>query len=197
MENEMTDMLFDLEGDFLPEGYAFHLWNAIVNILPWIEDTTHAGILPLKGSLNGRILLLPKRAKLGLRIPLDCSEKALDLTGKTLVIGDSSVKIGKGAKKPIEAYPTLHSHFVESGKEETDFLEDVAETLEGMGIAGKCICGRSQRMKLGNEPLAGYSLVVHDLKPSGSIGLQQSGLGKHRRYGCGLFVPHKTISGLE
>ncbi len=197
MESEMTDILFDLEGDFLPEGYVFALWKEIVRILPRLEEWPHAGMLPLKGSASGQGLLLPRRAKLALRIPMDFSAEALELSGKTLDIGGCSIRTGKGGKRPIEAYPTLHAHFVESDREETDFLGDVAGKLDEMGITGKLICGRHQIMPCGNERLSGYSLVVHDLKPAGSIRLQHFGLGKYRHFGCGQFVPHKTISGLE
>jgi len=39
--------------------------------------------------------------------------------------------------------------------------------------------------------------VIHDLKPEASLRLQYTGLGSDRRYGCGVFVPYKVITGLD
>ncbi|HQT27169.1 MAG TPA: type I-MYXAN CRISPR-associated protein Cas6/Cmx6 [Burkholderiales bacterium] len=193
----MTDILFDLEGGFLPKGYGLLLWKEITLELPWLENQELAGILPLKGSSNAEGLLLPRRAKLALRIPLEHFTNALDLTGKTLDVGGNMLKIGRGKQRQIEAYPTLNSHFVVSDKDEADFLDEAEEKLAEMGISCKLICGRHQTMHFGDELLSGYSLVAHDLKPAGSIRLQHSGLGAHRHIGCGFFAPHKTIAGLE
>lgn len=193
----MTDIRFDLECAFLPMGYAFPLWAEIALALPWLHGDSQSGILPLKGSASGGGIALPKRAKLVLRIPEAHARKALELTGRTLDIGGNPLKIGQGRQKPIEPYPTLKSQLVESSKEEEAFLGDIAEALAEMQIPCKWICGRYHSLQNGNEAIAGYSLVVHDLKPAGSVRLQQAGLGNYRRYGCGLFVPHKTIAGLD
>lgn len=197
MENDMTDVLFDLEGGFLPRGYGFPLWKAISALLPWLEDQRQAGILPLKGSPSGEHLLLPKRAKLALRIPGQFAQTAMALCGKTLDVDGTPLKIGSGRQKAIEPYPTLHAQIVESTKNETDFIDDVSKNLAEMQISCKLICGKHQTLKHGKDVVSGYSLVVHDLKPAESIRLQYWGLGDHRHFGCGLFVPHKTIAGLE
>ena len=36
--------------------------------------------------------------------------------------------------------------------------------------------------------------MLHDLKLEQSALLQQVGLGEHRKLGCGIFVPHKSIA---
>ncbi len=197
MASEITDIVFDLEGNFLPEGYGALLWKELVLALPWLENQNPAGILPIKGASSGKGLLLPRRAKLALRIPAEFFRNALDLEGKTIEVGESTLKIGRGKERRIEAYPTLNSHFVVSEMDETDFLHDAEEKMGELGIACKLICGKHQALKYGTETLSGYSLVAYDLKPPGSIRLQHSGLGSHRHIGCGFFVPHKTIAGLE
>ena len=197
MPNEMIDVRFDLEGRFVPNGYALPLWSEVTRILPALEDFELAGILPLKGAASGEGLLLPRRAKLALRIPASFVRNALELSGKTLDIEGNPLYVGTGAPREIEAYPTLRSQFVASEKTETDFLEEIEEELEQLEISCKWICGRKQTLKNGKTIISGYSLAVHDLKPPASIRLQQVGLGNYRRLGCGIFVPHKTIAGLD
>ena len=197
MANEMTDIRFDLEGRFVPEAYAFPLWSEVTRILPELEDFELAGILPLKGAASSEGMLLPRRTKLALRIPASFVQNALELTGKTLNIEGNPLHVGTGTLRKLEAYPTLRSQFVASEKIETDFLEEVEEILEKLEISCKWICGRRQTLKSGETIISGYSLAVHDLKPPASIRLQQVGLGNYRRFGCGIFVPHKTIAGLD
>ncbi len=197
MEHEMTDILFDLKGNFVPAGYPLPLWSEIVKTLPWLKDEVHAGILPLKGAESRDGMLLPQRAKLALRIPEKYETQALALTGKMLDVEGNRLDVGQGRKRPIEAYPTLKAQIVESQLDEAAFLEEVGHALAALGIPCKWICGKRQSLQLASGTVSGYSLVVHDLKPADSIRLQQVGLGKYRHYGCGIFVPHKTIAGLD
>ena len=197
MESEMTDIIFDIKGDFVPLGYPFLLWNEIEKTLPWLSGEAHAGILPLKGAASDAGMLLPKRTKLAIRIPERFEKETMPLSGKRLDIAGHVLEVGQGRKRPIAAYPTLKAHIVESEMDEAAFLKDVEQELGKLGIAGKWICGKRQSLKHGDEAISGYGLVVHDLKPEASIRLQQIGLGKFRRFGCGIFVPHKTIAGLD
>ena len=197
MANEMTDIVFDLKGDFVPLGYPFLLWSELSKILPWLNDEVRAGILPLKGAVSDEGMLLPKRTKLAVRIPEAFTQQTMPLTGKRLDIEGHFLEIGPGKIRTIEAYPTLKAHIVESEKSEVAFLEDVERELGKLGIPCKWICGKRQTLNYGNQTISGYSLVAHDLKPEGSIRLQQLGLGNFRRFGCGIFVPHKTIAGLD
>ena len=86
---------------------------------------------------------------------------------------------------------------VESNLGEVAFLEEMKKKLLTMNIACNLICDKSRSIKGDNGALNGYGLVLHDLKPLASMQIQRSGLGGERRYGCGIFVPFKAISGLE
>jgi len=39
--------------------------------------------------------------------------------------------------------------------------------------------------------------VLHDCSTEHSMRLQEGGLGAERGLGCGIFVPHKKIGGIE
>jgi hypothetical protein len=48
-------------------------------------------------------------------------------------------------------------------------------------------------MHIPKRVIGGYSLMLHDIDLMQSMILQERGLGLHRGYGCGIFIPHKSI----
>lgn len=192
----MIDIVFDIEGEFVPEGYAFALWHEVVRCLPWLDAEKLAGILPLRAAESGGNMLLPRRAKLVLRLPVELAPQARLLSGQKLDIEGSLLQVGAAREKPLKPHPTLHAQLVESTCGEEVFMAGIAEQLREMEVFCKMICGKRRTVKGAKRQIAGYSLVLHDLKPEGSLWIQQAGLGGGRRFGCGIFVPHKVISGL-
>jgi len=200
MENripDMIDMVFGLEGSFVTEGYVFPLWDEVVNILPWIEDREQAGILPLRGSVSGEVMLLSRRSKLVLRVPVELAAQARALSGQELNVGSGTLRVGAAIERALQPYTTLHAHLVEGAEDEAVFLSGVATRLQEIGVACKWICGKRNTIEGAGQALSGFSLVLHDLKPDDSLQIQRVGLGGNRRFGCGIFVPYKTISGLD
>ncbi len=193
----MLDIAFDLKGSFIPAGYVFALWDEVVRCLPWLDAEKYAGILPLRAAANGENMLLPQRTKLVLRLPTKLAPQAMQLCGQELDAGGSALRIGKAKEKLLQPHPTLHAQLVESNSEEEAFLADMADQLREMGVVCKLICGKRNTVTGAKQSVAGYSLVLHDLKPDASLQIQRAGLGGKRHYGCGIFVPYKTISGLD
>jgi CRISPR-associated protein Cas6 len=193
---DMTDMVFDLEGRTVPAGYNFALWDEVAHILPWLENEPAAGILPLRGSETPHGLLLALRAKLTLRLPATQREEAYALCGKTLTVGAGTLLVGAAFERSFQPHNTLHAHIVEGKEDEAAFIDGIAHQLSEMKIACKWICGKRQKIADGNQEIRGYSLVLHDLKPDESLELQRTGLNGQHHYGCGIFVPYKTIAGL-
>ena len=195
---EMIDMVFDLDGGTLPAAYPFVLWEALSRRVPALAQEESVGVLPLRGTGVKEGLLLPRRAKLALRLPVAIAEQtAARLTGQELEIGGRPVRLGAAKMRPIQPFPTIHAQLVAGDSDEVRFIENINAQLGKMGIQGSLICGR--RRSIGDDRLSmqGYSLVVHDLKADASVHLQFAGLGTGRRFGCGIFVPSKVISGLS
>jgi CRISPR-associated protein Cas6 len=195
---EMIDMVFDLDGGILPIAYPFALWEALIYRVPQLAEEKSIGVLPLRGTANKEGLLLPKRAKMVMRLPMTIAEHtAAHLTEQRFDIAGTPVRLGGSKTRPIHPFPTIHSQLVTGPSDEVLFVQHINEKLGEMGIKGKLICGR--RRKFGDESLSmqGYSLVVHDLTPEASLHLQFVGLGESRQFGCGIFVPSKVISGLS
>lgn len=194
---ELVDIAYELKGGMLPSTYHFALWRELVRVLPWLEAEQLAGVLPLRGAQSGQHMLLPRRARLVLRLPSHLAEQAQQLSGQILDIDGYALHIGQAQQKPLQSYPSLHAHLVLSAGDEQEFLAEVEDRLRELGITGKWICGRRVVLQEGEQEIAGYSLVVHVLPAGDSLRLQQIGLGGERRYGCGLFVPCKDIPDLD
>jgi CRISPR-associated protein Cas6 len=195
--SEMTEIVYDLKSSMLPGDYAFALWRELVRVLPWLEVEERAGVLPLRGSHSGGMLLVPQRAKLMLRMPEERAQQARTLSGQTLDVEGHALEVGAARERPLLAHPSLHAHLVVSAAGESEFLQEMEAHLREMDISCKLICGKRVELRGGADIISGYSLVVYELKPEGSLHLQQAGLGGERRYGCGLFIPCKDIPSLD
>lgn len=193
---EMTDVVFELKGHSVAVDYMFALWSEVARILPWLETETYAGIHPLKVAASGLEMLMPRRTKLVLRVPQARAAQAADLSGEELRIGSSVLHVGAATERPLQAYPTLHAHVVASECTEQVFIAGVTCQLEELNVSCKWLCGKRHVIEGTERTLAGYSLVLHDLKPEESLRIQRYGLGGERHFGCGIFVPYKTITGL-
>ncbi len=199
----MIDMVFDLGGGTLPAAYPFSLWAALIRHVPQLAEEEFVGVLPLRLSENNEGMLLPKRAKLVLRLPIALASIAATLSGHQLDVAESPLSsgtgqllLGKSKLRPIQPYPTIHSQLVTGANDEALFLDGINAQLVTMGIAARLICGKRRVLTDNQQSIHGYSLVIHDLKPEASLQLQYTGLGESRKFGCGIFVPYKDISGL-
>lgn len=191
MSDSMVDLSFDLGGGLLPPDYRAALWMEMLRFAPLLAEDVRVGVLPLRTAEGENGLLLSKRAKMVLRLPLALCEHAAALCDQRLEIQQGWLQLGHCKVRNIEPYPTLHAPVVASEDDEVAFMERVREQLAQMKIDANLICGMRSK-----QP-AGYSLVVHDLKPEASVRLQAQGLGGQRGLGCGVFVHYKLISGLE
>lgn len=193
----MIDMVFELEGEALPTSYPFALWDELVRCAPQLANDDLVGVIPLRTVQSGENMLLPKRAKLAIRLPQAQAEIVTGLTGRELDISGNKLRLGACQPRPIQPHSTLHAQLVIGTDDEAGFLEETRADLEAMSIQGRLICGRHQMLSDNSHSLNGHSLVIYDLAPEASVHLQNAGLGAGRRFGCGIFMPYKIISGLE
>lgn len=196
-DQNMIDVVFDLSGSSVPDGYPFILWSEVVRCLPWLKDLENAGIHPLRGSVSGDNTLLSKRTKLILRVPTEYANQSAGLSGQQLKIGESMLLVGNSKVRQLLAATTLHAHIVESNLGEIEFLAEMKEILQSMNIPCNLICDKQRKVRGVTQTLTGFGLVLHDLKPLPSLQIQRNGLGGARHFGCGIFVPFKAISGLD
>jgi CRISPR-associated protein Cas6 len=193
----MIDVVFDISGGTLPVAYPYALWNELSRLIPQLGENESVGVIPLRMAESKEGMLLPKRAKLVLRLPLELAELVSGLTQKQLQVAGSKLQLGACKTRPIQHYPTLHAHLVTGSEDEIAFVAEVESALAAMEVKASLICGQHHSLKDEAREIRGYSLVLHNLTPEGSLRVQYAGLGKERQFGCGIFVPYKVISSLD
>lgn len=193
----MIDMVFELNGEALPTSYPFALWDGLVRCTPQLANDDLVGIIPLRTVQSDENMLLPKRVKLAIRLPQALAEIISDLSGRELDISGNKLRLGACQPRSIQPHPTLHAQLVIGTDDEAGFLKEIQAGLDAMNIRGRLICGKRQTLSDNSRTLIGHSLVIYDLAPEASLHLQYAGLGAGRRFGCGIFVPYKIISGLQ
>ena len=195
---EMIDIVFDLGGETLPASYPFALWAGLLRLAPQLAEQRHIGILPLRLATTGDGMLLPKRAKLILRLPAALADQTTPrLSGQQIEVAGSRLRLGRGEKRLIQPSPTIHAQMVAGLTDEVLFMDDINTQLAGLGVSGNLICGKRHTLTGEQQSVHGFSLVIHDLKPEASLKLQYAGLGGARQFGFGIFIPYKVISGLS
>ena len=194
---EMIDVVFEISGGMLPVAYPFALWGELARLVPQLGDDETIGVIPLRMAESKEGMLLPKRAKLVLRLPQELVDVVSGLAQQQMQVAGSELHLGSCKTRPILHYPTLHAHLVTGAEDEVAFMAEVESALAAMNVKANLICGQRRTLKDGEREIRGYSLVLHDLTAEGSQRVQYAGLGKERRFGCGIFVPYKVISSLE
>jgi CRISPR-associated protein Cas6 len=191
-----VDLVFSVRGNSIPRDHGFVLWRELRTCLPWLDAESQAGIHAIRGAPgNDDMLLLTRRAKLVLRLPQARVADAQSLNGRQLDLDGCVLQIGDATQRPLLAFATLYSHLVCTGSDdEFAFLRDITAQLEQINVACKLLCGKRRALRAGQTEVRGYSLMLHDFKLGQSTLLQQIGLGGHRKLGCGIFVPHKSIA---
>ncbi len=207
--DDIVDVLFSVVCKRLPVDHAYALSAALWQTAPWIaEDGSGVAVhtVHVAGSQNGwerpghgtdQHLILSRRTKLTIRVPKQHTAALMEaLEGETLEVSDCPLTIGPGKIRRLSKETTLLSRYVASASDDTEegFLDWAAQVLNDQGIrVRKALCGKTTLLTTPNGMLRTRSLMLSDLSPEESVRLQQQGLGPHRKMGCGIFIPHKSI----
>lgn len=204
---EVVDMAYRIRCRMLPLEHAYALSRALHEALPWLADETDAGVHLIHGAESGNgwmrpenadteVLHLSRRTRMNLRLPRHRIEDARALEGRTLRVDEYEIEVGEAAVKELIPSSTLFARYVVvHHDDEQEFLQAVADEIKALGIeVRKLMCGKSHVLRHPEGDLHTRSLMVAELEPRHSLTLQTRGLGKHRKLGCGLFIPHKGIA---
>jgi CRISPR-associated protein Cas6 len=212
--DDVLDLLFEMRCRELPVDHAYLLGAALRAAAPWLAEIPGAGIhsIYMAGSQNGwerpdpglgQHLVPSRRTKLTLRLPKAQVEVACAaLTGVTLDLDGMALTLGTAHTRPLSRLGTIFARQVvlEPGEAEDEnrFLARVASQLRGEGIRiRKALCGKQLELAMPDGPLMTRSLMFAELGVEESVQLQQQGLGPHRWFGCGIFLPHKGIEAVR
>jgi len=193
---DAVDIAFELEGKNLGGDYSFALMGEIARRLSWIESEPEAGIHPLRAAkTDAGALLLPRRAKLVLRLPRRRVQESMAMCGQDLTVGGHGLKVGAAKVRRLLPSGTLYAHMVSAANDdELAFMNDMASRLRALQTSCELVCGKRRVVRAGTQEIVGYSLMLHGLGPEHSILVQRVGLGDNRMLGCGIFVGHKSVA---
>ena len=193
----MVDVVFSLEDGSFDDDHADALSLAVRRSLPWFDDEPEAGILPLSGLAHGNngVCFVGRRSRLVLRLPIRRSASADFLAGSRLDLGGSWLTLGKSSIRPLfPARGVVYSHLVSVGTaDEIEFLALCKSLLEKRSLKPQLISGKARELRVAQDRVCGFSLMLHGLGAADSLALQEVGLGSHRAFGCGIFIPHKSV----
>ena len=206
--SKMIDVTFRIDCKTLPYDHAYALSNEITKNMPWLLEDNLTGIHTLHGpeSGNGWVrsekeeIFLSKRTRLVLRIPRIDIEKAKELENISVNVLGNTIKIGKSNTKTFLVVRDLISRFVLCDENETeeDFLLGVKKELFSHGVMiKKAICGKEKSFIINGKNRFTRSLMIADLSKENSVLLQDTGVGSGRIFGCGIFLPHKSIDAVS
>jgi CRISPR-associated protein Cas6 len=212
--DDVVDLVYSISCKCLPLDHAYSFSNAVRAALPWMDDEPQAGIHLIHGAESGNgwmrpedaaneLLHLSKRSRMTLRVPKHRVEDALGLAGETLDIDGHSLEVGKAKVKLFSTMPTQFARYVVvpegiSHEDEAAFMAYAVEELKGLSIRlRKLLCGRAHALQHPDGDLYTRSIMLADLELDEAVVLQQQGIGRHRKIGCGLFIPHKGIKAVH
>ena len=211
VRDDIVDVVYAISGRTLPVDHAGALSTALHAALPWLEDDARAGIhlIHVAESGNGwyrpqdtanEVLHISRRTKMTLRLPKDRLPEAEGLTGQRLDIGGHPLTVGSTSVKPLSSSSILFARYVlaAEGESEEDFLHQAATALRELDITvRKMMSGKAHVLNAPHGRVFTRSLMVADLELEESVRLQEHGLGGGRKFGCGLFIPHKGIKAVN
>jgi CRISPR-associated protein Cas6 len=202
----VIDLQFKVICPTLPVDHAWHLAQAIEQILPWFNDEAAVGLHLIHGAESGNgwerpedadaLLHLSKRTPLTLRLPIERANDALELIGSTLDIAGHSMQILSAKQKKLAMSRFLYSRYIEIDPEvsEDQFIAWAVSELKQMRLRfKKILCGKSHQLQRPSGPIHTRSLLVAELPYEDAITLQEQGMGNHRSLGCGIFLPQKSF----
>lgn len=214
--DDVVDLVFSLRCKYLPVDHVYPLFQAVQNVLPWLEEEPAAGMHAVNVATSGNgwirpddpqaLLHLSKRTRFELRVPKHRIDDAKKLVGETLDICGYAFELHSVSERSLSLLTTLFSRYLTTGKElldEEEMLHWVSVQLKAQGIMPrKMLCGIEHFIEVPaaiqpEKKIHARSLMIADLDIEESLWLQKYGLGPYRHLGCGLFIPHKGIESLR
>jgi CRISPR-associated protein Cas6 len=192
---QWLDYAYAVAGISVGRDYPFELYQALLALAPWLDQEPLAGVHPIRGLTPAAgSLLIGGRTRLMLRVPQARLDACARLQGLALALPEP-LRIGRASARELLAHPVLHARLVITGSDdEGAFVADVDRAVAELELDCETIVGRRGELRVGDQRLTGFSLMLHGLSAADSLKAQAHGIGQHRKLGCGLFVPHKSVA---
>ena len=208
--DDIVDVNFKIKCSHLPLDHAHQLSSAIISELPWIEDNALVGIHLIHGAESGNGWIRPtnpeeliypsRRTLFSLRTPQENIDDVASLEGKSISVCGTSIEFSKPTIRKLSKLTTIFARYVLADhiEDEEAFLNEMAELLKQKNIhPQKMMSGRTFSMTFPDKIFPSRSLMIDGIEVTESVRLQQEGLGPGRKFGCGIFLPHKGIDAVN
>ncbi len=208
--DDIVDVNFKIKCSQLPLDHAHQLSSAIIRELPWIEQNEFTGIHLIHGAESGNGWIRPtdpdeliypsRRTLFTIRTPQEHIEDVKTLEGKSINVYDASIEFSKPTIRKLSKLTTIFARYILAAQieDESVFLNEIVQLLAKKNIRPqKMISGRVTTMRFPKQTLSARSLMIDGIDVTESVLLQQQGLGPGRKFGCGLFLPHKGIDAVN
>ncbi len=204
---EIVDVVFSLSGGRLAIDHGYALFSNISTAMPWFADEPCARVHQIHTAADGsgwrrpedasgQELLLPRRTKLRLRVPLRRARDTLVLSGRQMDFDGNLLTPGTAKVVSLAPASTLLARHVvyEPHEDESLLTRRLTQMLHASGVNGaRLICGLKHRITTPETVLLTCSLVVANLEADGAMLLLRNGIGPAGKLGCGVFLPYKHI----
>jgi CRISPR-associated endonuclease/helicase Cas3 len=186
---------FPVNGKTIPRDNGYALYSAISRLIPethgaeWIAiDAIYGGHL---SAASPGIVRLDPAACLRIRLPEEHSQLVSTLGGRVLDINRHSICLGSPQVFELTATPHLRARVViiKGFTDPEPFMSAVQRQLDSIGVDGDPTVGQRRVVRIGDQTIVGFTLVVRSLSECDSLLLQRLGIGGRRRMGGGIFFP--------
>jgi CRISPR-associated protein Cas6 len=188
----VVDLWFPLRGASLPSDHGYALFSALSRQVPSLHEDPRWGVHTVRGRPGGRgMILLPRGARLGVRVPFEVSAPLVALSGVSLDVGGHVVTLQPPTIAPLEPSADLSARLVtiRGYTEPETFRGAVSQQLAALGVEAEVQLGRRLVTRISERQIVGWAVRVVGLSPAASLRVQEVGLGGRRHMGCGLFRP--------
>ena len=209
-----VDLAFNLTTQgVIPADHGYALYGALSRLLPELHRENGIAIHPIWGRQvgNRQMMLLPW-STLTLRVPDGQIAPLLTLAGKSLHLGETTLRVGVPEVRALIPASTLRSRLVIVKVKDTkaadltpdNFNAALRRQLDKLGIPPAAEIhipphksgdhkGHPLRrtLQIKGKQIVGYEVLLQGLTAKESLTLQQQGLGGRRHMGCGVFVPYE------
>lgn len=203
LTNSYWELRYPLIGKSLPADHGHRLYGAMSRIVPTIHqpnDSSSWRMATIAGKLNGRgEILLTNYSRLRIRTDQEQIPLFLQLVQKLLKVGKHSLVLEPPEIHPICPAKTLKSRLVviKGFQEPESFINAVQYQIQKLGITKfkayipNNASGEPGRkvIRVHQNEVVGFGVVVTELKALDSITLQIKGCGGKPKMGCGFFSP--------
>ncbi len=188
----------------IPVDHGYALYGALSRLVPEVHRDNGIAIHPIRGRQVGdrKMALLPW-SSLVLRVPDGQIAPLLKLSGKAIQVGDTQIRIGVPEVRALQPATALRSRLTiikvahidpASSVSEDQFQQSVQKQLTELGVSDvvRADLGKRRTLRLKQNEIVGYEVLIEGLSADESITLQEQGLGGRRHMGCGVFVPVRS-----